>query len=268
MSQFLNVAVEAARKAGELLVARLQAQREICAKGKRDIVTDADLAAEEAILSLLQERFPSHAIYSEERPFLKGTTSYTWFVDPLDGTANYSRRFPCFSTSIALSLEGQVILGVVYEPLSDRLFWAEKGKGAYLNNSPLRVSKVSRLPQAVVGLDWGRRPEVRRRLCRVMDRLTSQIGTLRTMGSASLGFCFVAAGWTDAYFHFSLKPWDLAAGAFIVEEAGGEVTDVHGRPWTVEMESLLATNSLLHQALLSLLSLPQASEQDTPSCRR
>jgi len=254
MNELLATAVEAARKAGQLLIARLEAHREINFKGLRDIVTDADLAAEEVILKLIQERFPDHAIRSEEQPFHKGVTSYTWVVDPLDGTTNYSRRFPCFATSIALTRGGEVILGVVYNPLSDHLFRAERGKGAYLNDAPIRVSKVNRLMGAVVGLDWARRQDIRRRLTSAVARLALAAGTLRTIGSASLGFCFVAAGWMDAYFHFSLKPWDSAAGALIAQEAGGTVTGIDGTPWSLEMESLLASNGLLHPKLLEMLS--------------
>ena len=247
---FLETAVEAAHRAGEIILNRLEAHRDVTVKGLRDIVTDADIAAEEAILEIITERFPEHSIYSEERPFQEGDTPFTWFIDPLDGTTNYSRRFPCFSTSIALAEKGQVIVGVVYNPLLNHLFTAEKGKGACLNGKPIHVSKRAELMKALVALDWVHSQQVRRKMTGIISRLALSVGTLRTMGSASLGFCFVAAGWTDAYFHLGLKPWDLAAGALMVEEAGGKVTRVDGSPWSVEKGGLLASNGLLHSELL------------------
>jgi len=250
---FRKVAFEAAIRAGDIAASILEKPREVQKKGPRDIVTDADLAAEEAIIETITSHFPDHSICSEEKPFHKGNSSYTWYIDPLDGTTNYFHRLPFFCASVALAEREKLILGVVYEPLGKRLFWAEKGKGAYLNGKPLRVSPTLSLEDSLIGMDIPRSQALRFSFGSIFPKLMEKAGTIRTMGSAVLGLCFVAAGWFDAYFHFSLKPWDLAAGALIVEEAGGKVTQIDGKPWDVKAQALLASNGFLHEELLKIL---------------
>ena len=252
MGQFLEVAVEAAQKAGEVILRRLEAHRDINVKGLRDIVTDADLAAEKAIIETITAAFPEHSIRSEESPFRPGNFEFTWVIDPLDGTTNYSHRFPCFATSLALLRGDEPVLGVVYDPLGRRLFTAERGQGARLNGKPIRVSKVSELLKSLMGMDWSRAQETRRKQVRLLEELALAVGTIRAIGSAALGFCFVAAGWLDGYFHPSLKPWDAAAGALIVREAGGTVTRLDGGEWITEQPEALASNGILHPALVEV----------------
>ena len=146
---FLETAIQAARAAGRILVERLPAEREVHVKGLRDIVTDADLAAEQAIIQTIRTRFPTHALLTEESGESRGDAAYVWVVDPLDGTTNYSRRFPIFSVSIGLLHKGELTVGVVYDPLADRLFAAERGRGATMNGTPLHVSHIDRLGDAV-----------------------------------------------------------------------------------------------------------------------
>jgi myo-inositol-1(or 4)-monophosphatase len=256
----LQTAILAAREGGAILLDNLKKPRQTKVKGLRDIVTDADVKAERAIIEIIQARFPNHDILSEEsdpssksQPAVKGS-SYTWIIDPLDGTTNYSRRFPCFCTSIALSHQGKVILGVVYDPLRDCLFQAERGKGAYLNVESLRVSRVESPADALVGFDWARTQAEREVVVRLMARMALQVRTLRTLGVAALGLCYVAAGWLDVYWHFSLKPWDAAAGALMVQEAGGMTSDFTGHLWQTHSERCLASNGLLHDEMLSILT--------------
>lgn len=257
----LQTAILAAREAGSILLDNLEKPRQTKVKGLRDIVTDADLKAQRAIIEIIQARFPNHGILSEESdPGLRGqiidveASPCIWIVDPLDGTTNYSRRLPCFCTSIALSYQGEVILGVVYDPLRDDLFQAERGKGAYLNGESLRVSQVESVDNALVGLDWARAQKEREVVAQSVARVALQARTLRTLGAAALGLCYVAAGWLDAYFHFSLRPWDAAAGALIVQEAGGSATDFTGYPWQTHSKRCLASNGLLHDEMLSVLT--------------
>jgi len=282
----LQTAILAAREAGSILLDNLEKPRRTKVKGLRDIVTDADMMAQRAIIEIIQARFPNHDILSEESdPGLKGqaavkdgfdqlttggfdqlTTSdgrrspdrahrpYTWIVDPLDGTTNYSRRLPCFCTSIALSHQGEVILGVVYDPLRDYLFQAEHGEGAYLNGESLRVSQVGSLADALVGLDWARAQAEREVIAQLVARMALQVRTLRTLGAAALGLCYVAAGWLDVYFHFSLRAWDAAAGALIVQEAGGTASDFTGHSWQTNSRRCLASNGLLHDEMLNILT--------------
>lgn len=256
----LQTAILAAREAGSILLDNLEKPRQTRVKSLRDIVTDADVKAQRAIIEIIRAHFPDHSILSEESdPGLRGRAEvkgrpYTWIVDPLDGTTNYSRRLPCFCTSIALSHQGEVILGVVYDPLRDHLFQAERGKGACLNGESLRVSQVGSLADALVGLDWAHAQAEREVIARFVARMALQVRTLRTLGAAALGLCYVAVGWLDAYFHFSLKPWDAAAGALIVQEAGGSVTDFTGRPWQVHSERCLVSNGLIHDEMRDLLT--------------
>jgi myo-inositol-1(or 4)-monophosphatase len=246
----LETAVQAARAAGRVLVQRLPAPREVHVKGPRDIVTDADLAAEEMITRTIRARFPDHALLMEEGGASSGDAPYVWVVDPLDGTTNYSRRLPIFGVSIGVVHQGELEVGVVYDPLGDHLFAARRGQGATLNGSPLQVSAIDRVSDAVVGLDWARAHKDRREILARLVRIAPACGTVRGLGSAALGLCYVAAGWIDAYFNVGLKPWDMAAGLLLIQEAGGRVTDLAGNAWQPWVQRVLVSNGHLHQALL------------------
>jgi myo-inositol-1(or 4)-monophosphatase len=249
----LETAIQATRSAGRVIVERLPAEREVQLKGFRDIVTDADLAAEHAIIQTIRARFPDHAMLTEESGESASDSPYVWVVDPLDGTTNYSRRLPTFCVSVGLLFQGQLTVGAVYDPLRDHLFAAERGRGATLNGAPLQVSQVDRIGDTVVGLDWAHSQENRREIVARLDRIAPACGTLRGMGSAALGLCYVAAGWTDAYFHVGLKEWDMAAGLLLIQEAGGRVTDILGRPWQPWVQGVLVSNGRVHQDLLKLM---------------
>ena len=257
----LEVAIEAARRAGQILSDNFGKPQQIRFKGPRDIVAEADLLAQAAILEVIHARYPDHGILAEESaepcfPAAAEGHPYTWLVDPLDGTTNYCRHYPSFAVSIALSHRGEVILGVVYDPLRDQMFTAQHGQGARLNGQRLHVSPVRVLAHTLVGFDWARRPEDRLEVARLVAGIAPEIGTMRTSGSAALGLCYVAAGWIDAYLHLSLKPWDAAAGSLIVQEAGGRVTDLGGHPWRLDSPRCLASNGLVHDKILSIVSQP------------
>ncbi len=249
----LQTAIQAAQEAGRILVQRLPDERQISVKGLRDIVTDSDLAAEKAIVQAIRARFPDHALLTEEGGESAGKAPYVWVVDPLDGTTNYSRRMPIFSVSIGLLHQGQLALGVVYDPLREHLFVAQRGHGATLNGQPLRVNSIDRLDFAVVALDWAHARDERREILAHLGRIAPACGTLRGLGSAALGLCYVAAGWVEAYFHVGIKPWDLAAGLLLIQEAGGRVTDLEGAPWQPWGPRVLVSNGRVHDALLELI---------------
>lgn len=256
LDALLSVAVEAARQAGRELCARLAQPHAVTSKGMRDIVTEADLAAERIILGRIAERFPHHRILSEEStPHLApGATETFWAVDPLDGTSNFARGLPIFSISVAVLQGAEPVVGVVHEPMTDRTFSAAQGRGAWLGEETLRVSKVDHLLGAMVGLDWGRAQTDRLKVLARVQRLGPEVGAFRTLGTAALGLAYVAAGWMDAYFHLALGAWDTAAGVLLVEEAGGRVTQADGSPWTPEATSVVASNGLLHDLLLERLN--------------
>jgi myo-inositol-1(or 4)-monophosphatase len=260
MSQRLLTAQRAARAAGKVLAAKLHDTRDIRYKGKRDIVTDADYAADRAIKQIILARFPNEKFVSEEgdaeehkRLWAQANTSddiALWVVDPLDGTTNYAHTLHPFCTSIALYQAGAVQIGVIYDPLLDELYSAERGGGADLNGKPIHVSAIRSLEDAVFGAEWARAPQVRKLSSIVFAKILDRVMTGRVFGSAALSLCHVAAGRMDGYMHLALSPWDVAAGARIVEEAGGKITTPTGEAWTVHSKSYVASNRHLHSTLL------------------
>jgi myo-inositol-1(or 4)-monophosphatase len=256
----LETAIEAARQVGKILLERFGKPQEITIKGLRDIVTETDLAAQAQAIEVIRGQHPDHDIWAEEVDQTPdGASDYCWIVDPLDGTTNYSRGLPCFSVSIALSHRGELILGVVYDPLRDQMFRAQRGQGAYFNDDRIQVSTTGRLIDAVVGLDWAREQELRCRTAQLVAEVVPEVRTLRNAGSAALGLCSVAAGWTDAYFHFSLNPWDVAAASVMIQEAGGAISNLAGLPWRLGAGGCLASNGLIHETMLNLLTEAQNS---------
>jgi myo-inositol-1(or 4)-monophosphatase len=236
-----------------LIAQRYPRRRSASYKGYRDLVTETDIAAEETILALVQERYPDHAVLSEESAGGEIGQGYTWVIDPLDGTSNYTHRVPIFSVSIAVLEHGEPLIGVVYDPMREHLFVAERGLGATLNEEPLHVSSVSELQGAVVGLDWARGEEARREVLANLGRVAPRCHTIRIMGSATLGLSYVAAGWLSGYFHLALYPWDAAAAVLLTTEAGGRCTTFKGEPYRVASPRCVATNDRIHQELLDAL---------------
>ncbi|OGO05835.1 MAG: hypothetical protein A2Y73_01675 [Chloroflexi bacterium RBG_13_56_8] len=250
----LDIAVRAAREAGCVLAQMYHRPHEISVKGLRDITTEADLAAEAVALRIIRDGCPDACFVSEE-----SNSAYrdygdrpTWYVDPLDGTTNFARGLPMFCISVAMAIGDKVQCGVVYDPLLDQLFSAERGKGTYLNGQRLHVSSQRELIESLVMLDWPRVQAMREKSANFLARLAPRVDAVRSQGSAALGFCYVAAGWVEAYFQYTLLPWDVAAGLLLVEEAGGKVTDLRGSPHSLNQPDWLATNGLVHDAILAL----------------
>ncbi len=254
LSEILDVGCAGAREAGREIVERLGRPRDIRMKGLRDLVTDADLAAQEILFQRIHARFPSHLILSEESPAPTASGEITWVLDPIDGTSNYAHRFPCFSVSVGVVDGEGLLVGIVYDPLRDHLFVAQRGAGSCLNDAPIRVSGVSDLMDSLVGLDFAREQGMRRSILESMARLGPHVHSFRSVGSAALGLCYVAAGWTEAYFHGALAPWDTAAAVLVVREAGGRVTRLDGGPWTFGQPTCLASNGLVHDGLAKLVA--------------
>jgi myo-inositol-1(or 4)-monophosphatase len=256
----LQTAIEAARRAGQLIAERFPAQRSVTVKGYRDIVTEVDTAAEKVILDLIRARFPAHAILSEEAGGEAIGDEPTWVVDPLDGTTNYSRRLPLSTVSIGVLERGVPVVGVIYDPLRDQLFAAERSKGATLNGAPIRTSEIDRIGHAAIGLDWGHSDRDREKTVGFLQRIAPRCGTVRALGSAALAQAYVAAGWLDAYFSLVAKPWDVAAGLLIATEAGGAYATIDGQPYYVGAQSLVATNGPIRDELLSIMRAPTTAD--------
>lgn len=257
----LEVAIQAALAAGADLRRRLGRPRQVSYKGLRDLVTDADVAAQREILGRVRAAFPQDAVLSEEDPAPADLSAPgpTWVIDPLDGTTNYARGFPCFAVSIGVVEAGAPRLGVVYDPLRRELFYASHGQGAALRPErgrarPLRVSAVAEIGQAVIGAGWPREDDLRAAASDLTPRLASACLSLRLPGSAALTLAYLAAGRLDASYHLNLHPWDVAAGAALVLEAGGRLTALDGGPWQVDARRLVASNGGLHDDVVRRLA--------------
>jgi myo-inositol-1(or 4)-monophosphatase len=252
--EWLDVIESIAREAGALLEERWNTTYEIRSKGFRNIVTEIDLAAEELILGRLRERFPDHAITSEEAGADAHVRAVRWLVDPLDGTTNFSRHNPNFSVSIAATEGVQPVVGVVYDPLRDQAFTALRGAGAALNGEPLRTSGNRELQHAFVSADWPREPALRQELWGIMSHLIHEARTLRCLGSAALNMAYVASGWFDLYIARQISAWDQTAAALILQEAGGALGTLSGAPWTPDSpDPVAAATPELLEAFQALL---------------
>jgi len=242
------VARQAAAEAGKILRQRFGRHNETRVKGRRDLVTEADLLSEEIILKTITAAFPGHGIMSEEAGTRREDSEYTWIIDPLDGTNNFHFGIPLFCVNIALARKGEVLLGVTFDPMRNEVFRAVKGKGAYLNNRRGRVMDVADLDGAAVGVDLGYDAGRSSELLDIAMRLWPKIYCMRLIGSSSLGMAYVACGRLSLYFHKSLYPWDSASGLLLVREAGGEVTDFTGRRAGIDDREIIAANPRIGRA--------------------
>ena len=249
----IDIACEAARKAGEVLRAHFREERQVRYKGRANIVTDVDLKAEKAIVSLLQTEYPDHNIISEESDPINTGSAFTWILDPLDGTNNYSFGIPFFSTVIAFKNSVDVMVGMVYDPLRDELFAAEKGKGARLNGNGISVTQKTKVQDSLIGLDLGYVEENGRRLLKFIAGLWPKMYAFRIMGSAALGMAYASCGRLDLYFHALVYPWELACGQLLVTEAGGVVSDWEGQPVSDGESSIIASNKAIHAGFLRMI---------------
>jgi myo-inositol-1(or 4)-monophosphatase len=249
----IEVASEAARRAGEILKTHFREKAQVKYKGRANIVTTVDLKAEDSLKSFLQAEYPDHGIVSEESEPVRGASSYKWILDPLDGTNNYSFGIPHFCTVIALARGDDVLLGIVYDPLRDEMFHAQKGKGTFLNNSPISVTKKTKVRDSLIGLDLGYVDEKGKRTLNLITSLWPNMYAFRIMGSAALGMAYAASGRLDLYIHLLLYPWELACGHLLVTEAGGTVSDWEGKPVAIGEGSVIASNQAIHSDFLRIL---------------
>lgn len=250
---YKKIAMEAALKSGKFIKNSLGKIKKISYKGRINIVTDVDKKAEEIIIKRIKAVFPTHSILSEERKPEIGSSVFKWIIDPLDGTTNFAHSFPIFSVSIALEQNGKPILGVVYDPTRDELFFAEYKKGAYLNNKKIKVSKIDKLKEGLLatGFAYGVKETANNNIKNFKNFLI-RAQAIRRAGSASLDFCYIACGRFDGYWELDLNPWDCAAGALIVREAGGMVTRLDGSGYSHYDKEVLATNGLIHGQMVKV----------------
>jgi len=251
----LAVAKKAAKQAGKLLMSHFGNLKDVRYKSLRDPVSEADRASEALIAGVIKEAFPSHGFLAEENTSWEGVTGGRWIVDPLDGTVNFAHNYPCFCVSIAFEQDGEVMLGVVYDPVGKELFHAVKGGGAYLNNRPIHVSGTRKLIRSLVVTGFPYDTHVNPGNIFIgFERMSKATQGVRRDGSAALDLCYLAAGRLDGFWELRLKPWDTAAGVLIVREAGGRVTDFSGRPFSLDMQEMLASNGKMHAEMMGVLS--------------
>ncbi len=255
MHPILNTAVKAARRAGNLIVRYVDHvdRLDVTEKGRNDFVSEVDRLAEDEIVSLIKAAYPHHAILAEEGGAISGQ-EYEWVIDPLDGTTNFLHGFPVFAVSIAVRRNSALQHGVVFDPLRNELFTASRGGGAHMNDHRIRVSRVFRMGNALLGTGFP---------FKHLEHLDSWIPTfkaaltassgIRRAGSAALDLAYVACGRLDGFWEMGLKPWDMAAGSLLIQEAGGLVSDFHGRQEHLATGDVVAGNPTIHPVLLQII---------------
>ncbi len=257
MHPMLNIAVKAARRAGSIInrAALDRTQLEIRAKHANDFVTQVDKAAESAIIDIIRQAYPDHAILGEESGALEGKKAeYRWIIDPLDGTTNFIHGFPQYCVSIALQHRGAIEHGVVYDPSKNELFTASKGRGAFLDDRRMRVTKCANLKDALVGTGFPFKEMSRLDLYfRQLREVMQTSSGVRRAGAAALDLAYVAAGRLDAFWELGLAPWDMAAGALLIQEAGGLVGDLKGDTGWLENGDIAAATPKVFTQLLTAL---------------
>jgi myo-inositol-1(or 4)-monophosphatase len=256
----LNFAIQTARDAGRILAERFGRPLQITNKGELELVTESDLASERLIIERIQTYHPRHAILAEE----SGASSpgdqqhkseWRWIIDPLDGTTNYAHGYPCFCVSMGLERNGRMELGVVYDPMRDEVFTAERGQGASLNGRRIEVSPVNSLSSALLCTGFPYDVRERSEFARHFANFIMNAQGVRRDGAAALDLAYVACGRFDGFWEEGLKPWDVAAGALMIEEAGGRVSNYAGEPLSIHNPPILASNGLLHEQMMRVLSV-------------
>jgi myo-inositol-1(or 4)-monophosphatase len=256
LDRLLETAVVASREAGGILESYRKSGFRVQHKNSINLVTDADHAAEQCVIDRLRQQFPTHRFLAEERGRVEENASpFLWVIDPLDGTTNFAHGYPVYCVSIGLEVEGQVVLGVVFDPSRDELFTATHGGGAYLNGTPLHVTATASLDHSllVTGFAYDIRETKRNNLDYFASFALKSQGMRRT-GSAALDLSYVAAGRFDGFWEVTLHPWDMAAGSVIVREAGGLVTNFLGQDLSIYGQELVASNGHIHKAMLQVLN--------------
>ncbi len=255
MERIQQVGVGAAYRAGEILRSHFGNLDSVQKKGVIDLVTAADIESEKAIIETIRSAFPNHAVQAEERGALPGDPENCWIIDPLDGTTNFAHNLGIFSVSIAFSHQNETSIGIVLNPVSGELFTAAKGQGARLNDLPIAVTTTRTVQESLLatGFPYNSGDIINRLMVRFKNGLCASRG-VRRLGSAALDLCYVACGRFDGFWEENLNPWDTAAGALIVQEAEGTVTDFSEHPFLIEKKQILATNGHIHSEMVSLLN--------------
>lgn len=252
-NNFLSTAVKAARLAGELILNSLGriSKDDVSMKQASDFVTRVDKDSEQIIIKTIKNSFPDHSFLAEESGKESDSEHYRWIIDPLDGTTNYIHGYPMFSVSIALEYKGEIILGVIFDPLRNEIYTAEKGRGAFLNGKPVKVSSVSSLKNSLITTGFPfRKKEMIDMYLKLFRNIFYKVSDIRRAGSAALDLAHLACGRCDGFFEIGLSPWDIAAGSLLIKEAGGVVTDFGGEEDYLLTGNVVAGSPALHKEIL------------------
>jgi myo-inositol-1(or 4)-monophosphatase len=253
----LNFAIQTARDAGQILLEKFGRKINVSKKGDINLVTEADLASEALIIEQIKSYYPKHSILAEEAGnavVIGGENRWKWIIDPLDGTTNFTHGYPCFCVTLALEHDGDIVLGVTYDPTRDELFAAERGRGASLNNKPIRVSETEQLSEALVVTGFPYDFKEKTDFARHLYEFLVQARGVRRDGSAAIDMAYVACGRFDGFWEEGLNPWDMAAGLLLIEEAGGRVSTYTESRFDLYSPPILATNGLIHSQMAKVLA--------------
>jgi len=256
MENYKEIAISAAMKAGRLLLDHLDRTNRFLVnqKQKFDFATEVDAKSEEIIIITIKEQCPGHAIFSEESVKEPATGGYRWIIDPLDGTTNYIHNYPAFAVSIALEYDGEIILGLVYDPIRDELFCGERGIGAYLNEKPIHVSSIFNMKDCLLATGFPVRcHQYLNQYLTSFKRIFMQVSGIRRAGAAALDLAYVACGRCDGFWEVRLSPWDIAAGSLLVQEAGGIISDFRGTDQHIWTGSVVAGNKAIYREILKVV---------------
>lgn len=257
MEPLLNIAVNAARQAGEIIIRHMEQvdHLKVTAKSNHEYFSEVDIKAEQAIINTIRKAYPDHGILAEESGLQEGDTDSVWIIDPLDGTSNYLHGFPFFSVSIALQVKGRIEHGVIYDPLRHECFAASRGRGARLNDRRLRVSKQTQLSAALLGTGFPARDvSVAHKYLPTFEALFGKCSGIRRTGSAALDLAYVASARLDGFWEFGLRPWDIAAGSLLIREAGGLISDLQGGDDFLKHGDVVAGTPKVFKSLLQTIS--------------
>ena len=247
----LDVSIKVAKEGGNIIRDRFLTEKKISFKGRSDIVTDVDVEVENLVLGKLKYEYPDFSVLAEESAPIQTNSEYTWVIDPIDGTRNYAEGIPHFCILVALAKGSDVELGITYDPITEELFTAQKGMGAFLNGDPISVTNKEEISECLLGFDLG---YVDQKAWTALDMIRSLwpgFQSMRLMGSAGLGMAYASAGRLDLYFHHSLSPWDMAAGLILAREAGGAVVDRQGNPANLFTPSVIVSSPRTIQNFLA-----------------
>ena len=248
-----SLMLKAAKAAGVVILKNYKNVGKVKFKAPRSLLTKADILSEKTIIKTIRKKFPDHNFLSEECGKIRKDSEYTWIIDPVDGTTNFVAKIPEFAVSVALAKNDEILMGVVYNPCTNEMFFAEKGKGSYLNNKKLQVSKKNKLKDCIVGFSLPINIATGKKALSILNKTYGKFRALRNSGSAALNLCYVADKRCDLYFSLNIKAWDIAAAKLIAEEAGCKVINLNGKRWNINDKTIVASNKILHNKFIKLL---------------